>query len=236
MKKNILLLFLGMSLSCLAQDSQLFQNTWYLHNLIINTQNNVPPVSNEISSVSLIFNTSDYLTSWVCESLGGDVDYDDVNKDFMFTSYAETLGGGCYLTNDRQFEQLYLHFYSNNLNNPFEYSILSNGDGSKTLTVTNFSGDKAVYGSVVLSINEFSINSFSVHPNPVLDELFISEIEGLNNFSIAVFNISGKQVLSLNRSNLKTESFNVEKLSKGLYFILFEDKLGRIAMKKFIKK
>ena len=75
-----------------------------------------------------------------------------------------------------------------------------------------------------------------MHPNPVLDELFISEIEGLNNFSIAVFNISGKQVLSLNRSNLKTESFNVEKLSKGLYFILFEDKLGRIEMKKFIKK
>jgi len=236
MKNTILILFLGMSLSCLAQDSQLFQNTWYLHNLIINTQNNVPPVSNEITYVNLIFNTDNSLTSSVCEGLYAEANYDDTNQSFMFTSYVESLGGGCYLTNDRQFELLYLHFYSNNLNNPFEYSILSNSDGSKTLTVSNSSGDKTVYGSVVLSTHEYSVNRFSVSPNPVLDELFISEIEGLSNFSIAIFNINGKRVLSLNRSNLKTESFNVEKLSKGLYFILFEDKLGRIEMKKFIKK
>lgn len=236
MKNNILILFLGMSLSCLAQDSQLTQNTWYLHNLIINTQNNVPPVSNEISSVSLLFNTDSSLTSSVCESLWADVDYDDVNQTFMLTSYAVTLGGGCDLTNDRQFELLYLHFYSNNLNNPFEYSILSNSDGSKTLTVTNFSGDKAVYGSGVLSLDEYSINLISVYPNPVLDKLFISGIEELNNFSIAIFNINGKQVLSLNNSEVSRKSLNVEKLTKGLYFILFEDKLGQFAMKKFIKK
>jgi len=236
MKNNILFLFLGMSLSCLAQDSQLFQNTWYLHNLIINTQNNVPPVSNEISSVSLLFNMDNSLTSWVCESFQGVVDYDDVNQTFMFTSYAITLGGGCDLTNDKQYEQLYFDFYFDNLNNLFEYSILSNSDGSKTLTVTNFSGDKAVYGSVVLSLHEYSINGVSVSPNPVLDELFISGIAGLSNFSIAIFNINGKQILSLNNSDVSSKSLNVEKLTKGLYFILFEDKLGQFEMKKFIKK
>ena len=243
MKNTILILFLGMSLSCLAQDSQLFQNTWYLHNLNINTQNNVPPINSEVMSISLTLNTNNlntnnynYFSSWVCESLGGEVDYDDVNQNFMFTSLAQTLGGGCYQTSNANYESLYFNYYFNNVNNPFEYSILSNSDGSKTLTVTNFSGDKAVYGSVVLSLQEYSINGFSVSPNPVLDELFISEIAGLSNFSIAVFNINGKQVLSLNRSDLSANSLNVEKLSKGLYFILFEDKLGRIAMKKFIKK
>ena len=130
----------------------------------------------------------------------------------------------------------YLHFFTNNLNNPFEYSILSNSDGSKTLTVTNFSGDKAVYGNRVLSLDEYSINLISVYPNPVLDKLFISGIEELNNFSIAIFNINGKQVLSLNNSEVSRKSLNVEKLTKGLYFILFEDKLGQFAMKKFIKK
>ena len=214
MKNNILIIFLGISLSCLAQDSRLFQNTWYLHNLIINSQHNVPPINNEIESISLILNVDNSLSSSVCESISGIVDYDDVNQTFMLTSYTVTLGDGCYLTNDRQFEFLYLHFYTNNLNNPFEYSILSNSDGSKTLTK----------------------NSFSVYPNPVKDDLYISKISELNSFNITIFNIKGKHVLSLKSSDLNAESFNVEKLSKGLYFVLFEDKKGRFAMKKFIKK
>ncbi|MDG1393441.1 MAG: T9SS type A sorting domain-containing protein [Flavobacteriaceae bacterium] len=236
MKNNILIIFLGISLSCLAQDSRLFQNTWHLHNLIINSQHNVPPINNEIKSISLILNVDNSLSSSVCESLSSIVDYDDVNQTFMLTSYAVSLGGGCYLTNDRQFEFLYLHFYTNNLNNPFEYSILSNSDGSKTLTVTNSSGDKAVYSSDVLSLNAYSKNSFSVYPNPVKDDLYISKISELNSFNITIFNIKGKHVLSLKSSDLNAESFNVEKLSKGLYFVLFEDKKGRFAMKKFIKK
>jgi len=238
MKKNILILFLGVSLSCLAQDSQLFQNTWYLHNLIINTQNNVPTTSMDVTHVSLYFNNTvnrNYVSGSVCNSFSADADFDDTNQSFILTSFIQTLGG-CDLASDTQYELLYFHFYSDHLNSPFEYSILSNSDGSKTLTVTNYSGDKAVYGSVVLSLHEYSINRFSVSPNPVLDELFISEIEGLNNFSIAIFNINGKQVLSLNSSDVSTNSINVEKLSKGLYFILFDDKLEQFEMKKFIKK
>ena len=236
MKNNILIIFLGISLSCLAQDSRLFQNTWYLHNLIINSQHNVPPINNEIESIYLILNVDNSLSSSVCESLSGIVDYDDVNQDFMFTYLVQSLGGGCSQTSNANFESLYFNYYSNNTNDPFDYFISINSDGSKTLTITNSSGDKAVYSSDVLSLNAYSKNSFSVYPNPVKDDLYISKISELNSFNITIFNIKGKHVLSLKSSDLNAESFNVEKLSKGLYFVLFEDKKGRFAMKKFIKK
>lgn len=76
-------------------------------------------------------------------------------------------------------------------------------------------------------------DAIKIYPNPVTDNIFFeiknnSEIE-----SVRILNISGQQVLEAKHF---TNRISINSLAKGHYQIVFEDKKGRSAIKRFVKQ
>ena len=106
---KILLFTLFAYFSSNAQDPQLFENTWYLQNLIIDGQDNVPPSNEEVPFVDLIFsivNSSIFLETNVCNNGNGIVNFNNSNSSFLFTEGFSTIIGECNDQNNSSFENL----------------------------------------------------------------------------------------------------------------------------------
>ncbi len=233
---NILFFILFAYFSCNAQDPQLFENTWYLQNLIIDGQDNLPPNNEDVPFITVFFSEIQFETG-VCDAMSGGIIYDNLNSQFSFDSWYMTFGGcfGINATENAVYEGIYLgEFFISNIDNPFTYSITDEGS-SKTLVIFSSNGNEAIYSNELLSTQDYSTNLFTILPNPVKDELFISGTIDWNDFTVNIFNINGKLVLSVNDSNLNNKSIDVQKLNSGIYFILLKDKNGRSIIKKFIK-
>jgi len=231
MKKLIIISFVLFAYtSNYAQDPQLINNTWYLQNVIINGNNNFPPSNSEVTNITTNFNETNGFDTSVCDLLDGIVSYG--SSQFTFDSWGMTLGG-CSLQENTDFQLIYLEtFFVSTIDDVFSYSIVDEGNGSKTLTITNSSGDEAIYSSELLSIIDFSKTHISIYPNPVKDELFISKID--DEVSIKIFDITGKLILKRDDVYFN-KPIEVEKLNNGIYFILLKDKQGWSVIKKFIK-
>lgn len=232
--KKIAILILGLlSLNLIAQDPQLFDNTWHLHSLVINGDTHIPPSNNEVTNVTANFYATNEFDSTVCDSLEGILNY--VNSEFMFDVWGVMLGG-CAQQVNTDFQQLYLDtFLVPSINDPFTYTIVDDGNGSKTLTVTNILGDDAIYGSQILSIPELTKDSFNVYPNPSSDKVFISTALDLTELVINVIDITGSKVFTIDGNKLKNSGINIRDLSNGMYFIILTDVDGNNTVKKLIK-
>jgi hypothetical protein len=229
--KNIKILFfiLFAYFSSNAQDPQLFENTWYLQNLIIDGQDNFPPSNEEVPFITVFFSETQFET-YVCDVMSGGITYDDINS--QFTLDVGLTFDGCQMSVNGDFQLIYLNnFYENNVTEPFSYSI-TNESSNKILIIINDSGNEAIYSSELLSTIDFSKTHISIYPNPVKGEFFISEMD--SEFSIKIFDINGKLVLKRDNIN-SNKPIEVEKLNNGIYFILLKDNQGRSVIKKFIK-
>ena len=89
----------------------------------------------------------------------------------------------------------------------------------------------ARYRTDELSISEQEVAQIDVYPNPVSDQLFISS-ENLQIKNIRIYEISGKQVLNIERNET---SIDVSQLTKGVYFIEVTSQEGK-SVQKFVKK
>lgn len=89
---------------------------------------------------------------------------------------------------------------------------------------------------VFLGVNEFEINSISIVPNPVKDEIFIEVSTELNEtYHLKVVSITGKTVVDFGEQVIKNgQALNVASLSEGLYFLTFQQGNTKTA-KKFLK-
>ena len=84
--------------------------------------------------------------------------------------------------------------------------------------------DKVSVITTTLGINDFETTDFSVYPNPSNDAWNVKTSNTIMN-SIQVFDVLGKQVLSLEpRSN--NVSIDASELTKGLYFAKIESDTG----------
>lgn len=230
MRYLLIIIILVVSFNGFAQDPQLIDNTWYLQNVIIDGDNNFPPSNSEVSNVIADFNEPNVFYTSVCDLLDGILSFGSFQ--FTFDSSGMTLGG-CSLQENTDFQLIYLDtFFVSTINDVFNYSIVDESNGSKTLTITNSSGDEAVYNSVLLSTTAFSRTTASIYPNPVKDELFISVAN--DEVSIKIFDLNGKLILEREGVN-SNKPIEVEKLNNGIYFILFHNKQGLSVIEKFIK-
>jgi len=238
MKKIItILITVTTCFSSYAQDPQLFENTWYLQNVIVNGNNNFPPSNSEVEFVPAIFTEPNSLSTTVCNTFDTVLDFSNPDE-FTITSYSLTLIF-CNLQVNSDFEGIYFDFFFDQATqdpytDPFPYDIVVNGS-QKTLTITNVNGGMAIYGNELLSTQDYSKNLFTIFPNPVKNDLFVSGTIDLNDVKINIFDINGKLVLSLNGFDANNKSIDLQELGSGIYFILLENKQGRSAMKKFIK-
>lgn len=89
---------------------------------------------------------------------------------------------------------------------------------------------------VFLGVDEFEINTISIVPNPVKDEIFIEVSNNLNeSYHVKVVSITGKTIIDFGEMAIKSNlPLNAEALSKGLYFLTFQHGNNKTA-KKFLK-
>ncbi len=72
--------------------------------------------------------------------------------------------------------------------------------------------------NVTLSNDEFELDSFSIFPNPVEDNLTIDIANSnIKDYSISIYNILGKEVLKFH--NTQTNVINVSSLNGGIYLL-----------------
>ena len=77
--------------------------------------------------------------------------------------------------------------------------------------------------------------NLKVYPNPATSTLNISVNENDLVEKVAVYNVIGKQVLSLNMNN-NLKSLNVSDLDKGIYIVKLFYKSGQSFSQSFVKK
>ena len=215
-----------------SQDLRLFEHPWYLHNLIMDGQSNVPPINNELPFVPAEFIESDNLfTTKTCTGTDGSSELIYVGTtEFTVLGFVWFLQE-CTISQNIQFTQLYLYqFWDNPSINPVEYEILENG-AERTLILTASNGNQAIYGNNFLS-NQIPINDKSViYPSPVKDVLFINIDKDINNYKIKVYDVNGKKLME--KENVI--KINLKQLTSGTYFLLIENQENIIVIKKIIK-
>jgi hypothetical protein len=209
---------------------------WILQDLLANNQHNYNPLNSQGTPIITEFG-SDFFSTWICDSNEGMFSYLNFNN--FIVSEVNTSLGGCIITpelnlNDvNDIEEKLFSFYDES--GTFTYLITEETfNNPRKLIITDQNNETfAVYYKASLSTKYFSNISFTIYPNPVVDELLISSSENLKNCSIEIFDLLGKFKISkiLKDSN----SIDVQSLSKGMYLLLITDDLGNYTIKKFIK-
>jgi hypothetical protein len=228
MKTIYILIVSCITFGTYAQDPQIFDNTWYLEKLVIDSDEIFPPSNFEaIFEIDLNFINISHPS---CEDfLNGSVLSID-NATFSLNDDLINLIGSCT-------DQIIFHHYSiyggidSPPKNPFNYDITTENDIS-SLVITNVDGYQAFYNNTPpLSINENDNITISLYPNPVKDQLFFKTSISLE--TATVYRLNGKLVSKYNISNLNT--IDTANLTHGLYFVIVEDREGNKITKKFVK-
>jgi hypothetical protein len=229
--KNILLFLIG-AFSCLqafAQDPNpdLFQ-TWYLYQIdfeggqqVIVESFDPPIIPTFILEPSLEFNGFG-----ACNTFEGLFTFFPPDSFEVASESHTTTSCGFFLD---QFEVDYFSFFDQGT---FMISnIETDSDGYQTLYLTGGIFTTCTFRNIpVLATPEFQQPDFSVHPNPVKNELFIAS-ENIPIELIKVYSISGSQVMEVS-SDLNF--LDVSNLSEGIYFIEIFSSEGS-SIQKFIK-
>ncbi|MBL1219200.1 MAG: T9SS C-terminal target domain-containing protein [Planctomycetes bacterium] len=236
--RNVILIVLAVLVyhSSYAQDPRLYDNNWYFASGELNGVTLEPPFPSFVTI--LTFNSNppfeeiliDYVT---CEEThGSTLIYNPTENIFNIQGGFGGLVGTC--TYNFMYDHLEV-YWDDDLDvpkNPFNYTIIDDGNYLQ-LTIFNGNGDHVVYNNFQLSIVDFDVLSFSIHPNPVKDELFFPHISDSDYLDVFIFDLHGKLVKSIN--HLNSESINLQDLQAGLYFIRLNDNLGRTVIKKLTK-
>ncbi|QAA82523.1 T9SS type A sorting domain-containing protein [Aequorivita sp. H23M31] len=236
MKTILYILVFHLGAISFAQDPQLFENDWYLQNLVIDDIEYLPPNS---QAEGLVFFTIDQFSAGnnYCQfGFTGVITYSGEN---LFSiedvfAFGPTCGDQEVLNfTDRHFS-IYVT-YDLIGKNPISYVMTINGS-DKLLEVTNPDGDKAFYGNFPLAIGNYTQANFSVYPNPSQDKLFVISSKDLDVLKIQIFNWEGRLLNGQTSFSGKQIAINVSDLSSGIYFLKLFDRNGTVEIVKFIKE
>ncbi|PHS67630.1 MAG: hypothetical protein COB12_02515 [Flavobacterium sp.] len=236
--KNIMVLFcFAFSLNSYSQEEELYYFDWHLYSLTIDGQDYPIPSNEEVSNVILNFYSNpENLITGVCNSLEGELIYDNSNINFTFPNGTTTTLIECNNSENSTFEQLYFNFFNDYIDFPFPY-IVGHADFPEWwfLIIYNENGDYAEYGQDALSTQDsFSVN-FTLFPNPIANEFFISIDNVSEKISVTIYNMLGEIILT--EKNYKSNSsIDVQNLNSGIYFVSITDENRNTSIKRLIKK
>lgn len=199
-----------------AQQAELFSNTWYISKIVINGAE-FPFVPSQYSPPDSLpgptnFYSDHFTTYGSCNSLYCNVTYISENE-FSSTKVSMTLVD-CY---PPDFELNYFVSFFGNTNigdgvyRNFTYSILETSTG-KVLTLTNENGDKAIYGTEKLAVNDVSAQKIGLYPNPVKDQLTIKTNDKIE--KVEIYSQTGQLVKTADSKEINTST-----LPKGNYIL-----------------
>ena len=231
MKTIYILIVSCISFGTYAQDPELFDDLWYLHNLIIDNEDNVP---NSSLNASVRFfengeNPDEFILQICSDFYSGTLEFNLQETEFSILSCCTS---GSEICGDGEYQDLYYGFYENNQDFPFTY-ILTNDGTNSSLEITANNGDRAIYGDApVLEIENFELENIIIFPNPIQDQLFVNATVQLEKASI--YTVNGKLVAEHTMPHIAV--INTSDLSQGLFFITIEDIEGNKVTKKLVKK
>src|SRR5690606_27804461 len=104
-KLSVILMILGGTISS-AQDSRLFENTWYLRELFLEDLHFIPPTNNEIEFVSLHFYEPNSIETAACYSMTASVDF--IGTDQFSLYYGGMTLQGCENPENIDFADAYM--------------------------------------------------------------------------------------------------------------------------------
>ncbi len=117
-------------------------------------------------------------------------------------------------------------------------------EGAWSLTVTSTNGCPEpqtmtfnINIDPLLSVNDNSLETFAVYPNPTSGEVTIIGASGLMNSTVILHDVTGRRLMNrveINKVNDKTMTINMSNLSSGAYFISIETSSNKI-VKRIIK-
>lgn len=232
MKQIYFLICLHTFSICLAQDTQLFENTWYLRTVQrddLAVLYNVAEIDPPIAPYLLISEDFNFNGEGACNTFDGTYTFYSPNN--LSTSAFTVTTDDC----DEQIHDLFEDSYFGFISNEFWYDITQEGEDI-VLTLGTPLGGTAVFKNYTLSNKDFYKKEFIVYPNPVNDALvLISQVE-IGNLTIKIFNIEGKLLSTQNLEFEKQVSVDVSNLTSGIYFLDIEDGSGNSTIKKFLKE
>ena len=85
-------------------------------------------------------------------------------------------------------------------------------------------------------LNDNKAATYSIHPNPAKNELFITAQNTTENLKIKIFNIEGKLLSAQNITLQDQKAIDVSQLLNGIYFLNIEDENGNTTTKKLLKQ
>lgn len=85
-------------------------------------------------------------------------------------------------------------------------------------------------------LNSNKVATYSIHPNPAKNELFLTSKYTSGTLTLKIFNIEGKLLSTHNLEVANQTSIDVSSLTSGIYFLNIEDENGNTTIKKFIKQ
>jgi len=231
MKNLFVLITILFSVSCFAQTSQLFNNTWYLDNVIVDGFNYSPTVTEQVPFVDLEFYINNMqLETNVCNSATGIISFDVPNSSFTFIDDI-IVSLDCFDPPNYIFEVNYFSFYLVN-SNPYTFEISDNGYGGLDLVITSALGDEAFYGNELLSNQDFNFKPFDIYPNPASDFLKINNRTSFPITEIMVYDVLGRLI---SKQNTPTRKLDISNFEKGLLLVKIKTEKG-VFVKKVMKE
>jgi len=235
LKKIYIIILISLTNLSYSQDLRIFNNYWYLTNIIDNGVTNLPPTND----MGINFDTQ-MLNAHACLNLLANVTFENNTTNFSVTNYMYCL---CWCTNpsaDAYENGKYFPFLNHINGNPttisnFTYSISEIPGGPKTLIINSEYNTQAVYSSVQLSNTNFEKFDFSIYPNPSDEYL---NIQLANDYSsdleLAIYNEIGIKCKS-DRITSSNTRIDTKELSSGVYFVKLKTDTETL-VKKLIKK
>lgn len=236
-----ILLFCGLlySFVALAQDPQLFENTWYLENINIDGTQISAPSNDEVSFVDFVFITNDVFNTTICNSAQAEVVFSPTEDTFEIINMAITLIM-CDLGENNVFENQYFNgFFAHNqgVDNPFNYEITTGTGSSKQLVLTSAAGNTATYNNAILDVTEQRLEKLLLYPNPVTSTVKITSQSTVPFIEVTIFSITGQQVLQKQfEQGTNSVALDLTSLKNGLYFAQIKDTSGKSQMQRLVKK
>ncbi len=235
MKKIYIIILISLTNFSYSQDPRLFDNYWYLTNIVENGVANIPPTS----TMGISFD-SQMLIAHACLDLAATVTFENNTTNFSATNFAYCL---CWCTNPvaESYENNKYFPFLNHLNgNPatisnFTYTITELQGGAKSLIINSEFNSQAIYSSVPLSNAHFEKFDFSIYPNPSQDAVTIQLINEYATDSMVEFYNEIGIICKSEKITSTNYRIDTKELASGVYFVKIKTDAETL-VKKLIKK
>lgn len=213
---------------------EITENDWFLTDLNLDGLTYEIPSNEEIPFIEIQFENSSFDSS-ICENgMNAFADFNLTDAQLYLFGLGATEIFCTYEPYNEEFRKKYYQFYFSNYPKPFHYEVTTNSDGSKSLQLTGFDGDFAIYNNSLLGINDLNLPQVSLYPNPVKDILVVENPDGKIN-TVRVIGSNGKTVIIQDVSK-KIMEIDFNGLPSGIYFLVFEKNGKPLKTEKVIKK